>query len=234
MNSSKTYINFDMIIININFDWRIFMEQNINKKLSVGQFLKSVFNIFIKNLSDIAIISVLFALPTIIWRGNAIFSVIGIFSLGFSSIAIIKLANNFIRGEKVSWIETIKSSFKNPLFPLGVFLIQNFAVSLGSSIFAPLGIVISIFFVIAMQCSIFENINVIESIRKSFLLVKNNFLDILLKQFALVFIINFFTMTFAMFLNQSVLSIIIFSLVLNIITALTLIGGNLIYKEVTV
>ncbi|WEV18939.1 hypothetical protein [Clostridium perfringens] len=41
-------------------------------------------------------------------------------------------------------------------------------------------------------------------------------------------------MTFAMFLNQSVLSIIIFSLVLNIITALTLIGGNLIYKEVTV
>ena len=142
--------------------------------------------------------------------------------------------NNFIRGEKVSWIETIKSAFKNPLFPLGVFLIQNFAVSLGSSIFAPLGIVISIFFVIAMQCSIFENINVIESIRKSFLLVKNNFLDILLKQFALVFIINFFTMTFAMFLNQSVLSIIIFSLVLNIITALTLIGGNLIYKEVTV
>ena len=95
-------------------------------------------------------------------------------------------------------------------------------------------VVISIFFVIAMQCSIFENINVIESIRKSFLLVKNNFLDILLKQFALVFIINFFTMTFAMFLNQSVLSIIIFSLVLNIITALTLIGGNLIYKEVTV
>ncbi|MFQ6847699.1 MAG: hypothetical protein ACLRSC_01715, partial [Clostridium perfringens] len=172
--------------------------------------------------------------PTIIGRGNAIFSVIGIFSLGFSSIAIIKLANNFIRGEKISWIETIKSAFKNPLFPLGVFLIQNFAVSLGSSIFAPLGIVISIFFVIAMQCSIFENINVIESIRKSFLLVKNNFLDILLKQFALVFIINFFTMTFAMFLNQSVLSIIIFSLVLNIITALTLIGGNLIYKEVTV
>ena len=208
------------------------MDQNINKKLSVGQFLKSVFNIFIKNLGDIAIISVLFALPTIIGRGNAIFSVIGIFSLGFSSIAIIKLANNFIRGEKVSWIETIKSAFKNPLFPLGVFLIQNFAVSLGSSIFAPLGIVISIFFVIAMQCSIFENINVIESIRKSFLLVKNNFLDILLKQFA--FIINFFTMTFAMFLNQSVLSIIIFSLVLNIITALTLIGGNLIYKEVTV
>ena len=85
-----------------------------------------------------------------------------------------------------------------------------------------------------MQCSIFENINVIESIRKSFLLVKNNFLDILLKQFALVFIINFFTMTFAMFLNQSVISIIIFSLVLNIITALTLIGGNLIYKEVAV
>ncbi|HII4525117.1 TPA: hypothetical protein ACY4UK_002280 [Clostridium perfringens] len=210
------------------------MDQNINKKLSVGQFLKSVFNIFIKNLGDIAIISVLFALPTIIGIGNAIFSVIGIFSLGFSSIAIIKLANNFIRGEKVSWIETIKSAFKNPLFPLGVFLIQNFAVSLGSSIFAPLGIVISIFFVIAMQCSIFENINVIESIRKSFLLVKNNFLDILLKQFALVFIINFFTMTFAMFLNQSVLSIIIFSLVLNIITALTLIGGNLIYKEVTV
>ncbi|MGU8358557.1 hypothetical protein ACV3L5_11070 [Clostridium perfringens] len=167
------------------------MDQNINKKLSVGQFLKSVFNIFIKNLGDIAIISVLFALPTIIGRGNAIFSVIGIFSLGFSSIAIIKLANNFIRGEKVSWIETIKSAFKNPLFPLGVFLIQNFAVSLGSSIFAPLGIVISIFFVIAMQCSIFENINVIESIRKSFLLVKNNFLDILLKQFALVFIINF-------------------------------------------
>ena len=191
------------------------MDQNINKKLSVGQFLKSVFNIFIKNLGDIAIISVLFALPTIIGRGNAIFSVIGIFSLGFSSIAIIKLANNFIRGEKVSWIETIKSAFKNPLFPLGVFLIQNFAVSLGSSIFAPLGIVISIFFVIAMQCSIFENINVIESIKKSFLL-------------------NFFTMTFAMFLNQSVLSIIIFSLVLNIITALTLIGGNLIYKEVTV
>ena len=25
------------------------MDQNINKKLSVGQFLKSVFNIFIKN-----------------------------------------------------------------------------------------------------------------------------------------------------------------------------------------
>ena len=106
------------------------MDQNINKKLSVGQFLKSVFNIFIKNLGDIAIISVLFALPTIIGRGNAIFSVIGIFSLGFSSIAIIKLANNFIRGEKVSWIETIKSAFKNPLFPLGVFLIQNFAVFL--------------------------------------------------------------------------------------------------------
>ena len=83
MNSSKTYTNFDMIIININFDWRIFMDQNINKKLSVGQFLKSVFNIFIKNLGDIAIISVLFALPTIIGRGNAIFSVIGIFSLGF-------------------------------------------------------------------------------------------------------------------------------------------------------
>ncbi|MDV5107053.1 hypothetical protein R2R32_15405 [Clostridium perfringens] len=102
------------------------MDQNINKKLSVGQFLKSVFNIFIKNLGDIAIISVLFALPTIIGRGNAIFSVIGIFDLGFSSIAIIKLANNFIRGEKVSWIETIKSAFKNPLFPLGVFLIQNF------------------------------------------------------------------------------------------------------------
>lgn len=77
MNSSKTYTNFDMIIININFDWRIFMDQNINKKLSVGQFLKSVFNIFIKNLGDIAIISVLFALPTIIGRGNAIFSVIG-------------------------------------------------------------------------------------------------------------------------------------------------------------
>ena len=38
MNSSKTYTNFDMIIININFDWRIFMDQNINKKLSVGQF----------------------------------------------------------------------------------------------------------------------------------------------------------------------------------------------------
>ena len=52
MNSSKTYINFDMIIININFDWMIFMDQNINKKLSVGQFLKSVFNIFIKNLGE--------------------------------------------------------------------------------------------------------------------------------------------------------------------------------------
>ncbi|EGT3615446.1 hypothetical protein FHH43_04260 [Clostridium perfringens] len=210
------------------------MEQNMSKKSSVGQFLKSVFNIFIKNLVDIAMISVIFAIPALIGRGNTIFSVISIFSLGFSSIAIIKLVNNFINGKKISWIETIKSSFKNSIFPLGVFMIQNFAISLGSSIFAPAGIILSIFFIIAMQCSIFENISVIESIKKSFSLVKNNFLDILLKQFSLVILINLATTMFAMFLNQSQASIIIFSLVLNIATALSLISGNLIYKELAI
>lgn len=210
------------------------MEQNVRKKISVGQFLKSVFNIFIKNLVDIAIVSVLFAIPAFMGRGNTIFAVISIFSLGFSSIAIIKLANNFINGKKISWIEAIKSSFKNPIFPLGVFMIQNFAVSLGSSIFAPAGIILSIFFIIAMQCSIFENINVIESIKKSFSLVKNNFLDILLKQFSLIILINLATTMFAMFLNQSQASIIIFSLVLNIATTLSLISGNLIYKELAI
>lgn len=209
------------------------MEQNLRKKIPVGQFLKSVFNIFIKNIVDIAIISILFAIPALIGRGNTIFAVISIFSLGFSSISIIKLANNFINGKKMSWLETVKASFKNPIFPLGVFMIQNFAISLGSSIFAPAGIILSIFFIIAMQCAIFENRNVIESIKKSFLLVKNNFLDILLKQFVLIMLINLATTMFAMFLNQSQVSIIIFSLILNIATALTLISGNLIYKEVT-
>lgn len=208
------------------------MEQKINKKLSVGQFLKAVFSIFIKNLGSIAIISILFAIPTLL-GGNPIFAFIGIFSLAISSIAIIRLANNFINGEKVSWLETVKSAFKNPVFPIGVFLIQNLAVSLGSSIFAPLGIVISLFFVIAMPCSIFENKNIIESIKESFILVKNNFLTVVLKQVILVFIINFITIILASILGQNFITVLIFSLIVNTLTSATLIGGTLLYRELT-
>lgn len=207
------------------------MEQKTNKKLSVSQFLKSAFSIFIKNLGVIAIISTLFAIPTMLGVANVIFAFIGIFTLGFSSIAIIKLVNNYTKGEKVSLVESIKSAFKNPIFPLGIFLIQNLLVSVGANIFAPLGIIISLFFVIAMQCAIFENKNIIDSIKKSFKLVKNNFLDVVLKQVTLVFIINFVTIILATLLGQSPLTIIIFSLVLNAMTSLTLIGGNLIYED---
>ncbi|MGG5463217.1 hypothetical protein [Clostridium sp. B9] len=209
------------------------MKKNIRNKMSVGQFIKSTFNIIKSNLLDIVFISVLFAIPAILIGRIGILSFLSIFCSGFSAIAIIKLVNSFARGTKLTWVETIKESFKNPIFPLGVFIIQTFVVSFGSGIFAPLGIVLQVFFILAMQIAVVEDSTVVNSIKRSFDLIKNNFLDVLLKQFVLVMILNLITMALAMFLNQSIPAIIIFTLILNIALSFNLVAGNVIYRDLS-
>lgn len=208
------------------------MQQSVRKNMPTGQFIKTVFNIFSKNLLDIVTITVLFTIPSFLGVGNPIVAIISMFALGFSSIAIVKVTSSFTSGNKLTWMESIKASFKDPVFPLGVFMIQNFAISFGTRLFAPIGIVLSIFFVIAIQCCIFENKNTMDSIKKSFSIIKGNFLDILLKQMVLMLILNFVTMGVAMFLGQNIISMIFLSVVLNITTSLNLIAGNVIYGDV--
>lgn len=207
------------------------MKKNIKNKMSVGEFMKATFNIIKSNLVDIVFISILFAIPTMVVGRLGLLSFLSIFCSGFSAIAIIKLVNNSAKGIKLTWIETIKESFKNPIFPLGVFIIQNFVVSFAAGIFAPLAIVLQVFFILAMQIAVVEGITVLNSIKKSFELVKNNFLDVLLKQFTLVILINLITMALAMFLNQSFIAIIIFTLILNIALSFNLVAGNVIYRN---
>lgn len=208
------------------------MQQSVRKNMPTGQFIKTVFNIFSKNLLDIVTITVLFTIPSFLGSGNPIVAIISMLALGFSSIAIVKVTSSFTSGNKLKWMESIKASFKDPVFPLGVFMIQNFAISFGTRLFAPIGIVLSIFFVIAIQCCIFENKNTMDSIKKSFSIIKGNFLDILLKQMVLMLILNFITMGIAMFLGRNIISIIFLSVVLNITTSLNLIAGNVIYRDV--
>lgn len=208
------------------------MQQSVRKNMPTGQFIKTVFNIFSKNLLDIVTITVLFTIPSFLGSGNPIVAIISMLALGFSSIAIVKVTSSFTSGNKLKWMESIKASFKDPVFPLGVFMIQNFAISFGTRLFAPIGIVLSIFFVIAIQCCIFENKNTMDSIKKSFSIIKGNFLDVLLKQMVLMLILNFITMGIAMFLGRNIISIIFLSVVLNITTSLNLIAGNVIYRDV--
>ncbi|WP_300348182.1 hypothetical protein [Clostridium sp.] len=208
------------------------MQQSVRKNMPAGQFIKTVFNTFSKNLLDIITITILFTIPSFLGAGNPIISVISMLALGFFSIAIVKVTSSFTSGSKMKWIDAIKSSFKDPIFPLSVFMIQNFTISFGTRFFAPIGIVLSIFFVIAMQCCIFENKNTMDSIKKSFSVIKENFLDVLLKQMLLMIILNFLTMGLAMFLGKNIISIIVLSIVLNLTTSLNLIAGNIIYGDI--
>lgn len=120
------------------------MQQSVRKNMPAGQFIKTVFNTFSKNLLDI--ITILFTIHSFLGVGNPIISLISMLALGFFSIAIVKVTSSFTSGSKMKWIDAIKSSFKNPIFPLSVFMIQNFTIFFGTRFFAPIGIVLSIFF----------------------------------------------------------------------------------------
>lgn len=184
-------------------------------KRPMGQFFKLIMSTIGASIKEIIIISIIFSLPGMLFgSSNFITSFVTLLSSTIGMLSVIVLIDSKRKGIELKWIEATKTVMKNPFVPIMVFIVKNMVVNLGYMVYPLLGQIVVIFLLAALPFAVLEGKNIMESIKLSFMMVKSNFLDVLLKKLIImivinvlimlvggVFLSNFFASTFIILVN---------------------------------
>ena len=155
-----------------------------NGKMGIGDYLKTVFGLFVGNIKDIVLITLAVQLPIIgismIPLPSLAYGLLGIVAQVIYIVSIIKLIDSRAKGKEISWIGAIKLVKENWIQSSGAIILQSFLMGLGMKIII-VPIIITVILAVSIPMGALQGKTMFESAIDSFNLVKGNILDVLLK-----------------------------------------------------
>lgn len=207
------------------------------KNMGIKEYLKAVFGLFVGNIKDIILLTLITQTAALVLSFLAqyigIFATFGILTVQVVFIvSIIKLVDYKSKGENINCIQAIKRVKENWLMSTGAVIFQTFLLSI-MSFNKLLPLMVTIFLAISIPIGALGNRTMLNSAVESFQIVKGNFLGVLTKILVLTLITGVLIMPFQLMRNFSPIILVLTSIIATIFGTLQVFSSLVLFYNLT-
>lgn len=207
------------------------------KNMSIKEYLKAVFGLFVGNIKDIILLTLITQTAALALSFLAqyigIFATFGILTVQVIFIvSIIKLVDYKSKGENINCIEAIKRVKENWLMSTGAVIFQSFLLSI-MSFNKLLPLMVTVFLAISIPIGALGNRTMLNSAVESFQIVKGNFLGVLTKVLLLTLITGILIIPFQLMRNFSPIILVLTSIIATVFGTLQVFSSLVLFYNLT-
>ncbi|MGL4989692.1 MAG: hypothetical protein ACRC57_00800 [Sarcina sp.] len=207
------------------------------KNMGIKEYLKAVFGLFVGNIKDIILLTLITQTAALVLSFLAqyigIFATFGILTVQVIFIvSIIKLVDYKSKGENINCIQAIKRVKENWLMSTGAVIFQSFLLSI-MSFNKLLPLMVTVFLAISIPIGALGNRTMLNSAVESFQIVKGNFLGVLTKVLLLTLITGVLIIPFQLMRNFSPIILVLTSIIATVFGTLQVFSSLVLFYNLT-
>lgn len=200
------------------------------------EYLKSVFGLFVGNIANIAIITLVIQAPLLLLNfvklPSLVIGLVGIVAQVLYVVSVIKLIDYRSKGDNINWLEAIKRVRENWIMSAGAIIFQSFMFSLLGRI-PLLPILVTVILAVSIPIGAIGGRPMIQGAIESFSLVKSSMLDVLLKLLVLSLIMSILLAGLEVFAAMSPVLLVICRLIGSILATLQVISSLVLFYNLS-